>query len=486
MSPKIKFPSKLPVTSHTKYVGIGSTFFAICGTKEDGTKYIPCALKRGAKKIVIQEGTKLDEATQQLLQEYDSSLDIVENSRLELANYSAKESKSAHKKLKIIGITGTKGKTSTTFMLEHILRKSGYKTAMTSTVYNKILDKSFRSKLTTELPDYLHQFFKICAENGVEYVIMEVAAQALSMQRVAGIEFDSVIFTNFSQEHGEFYQDMDAYFDAKCKIFKQLKPEAKAFINSDDQWCKKVIDKNPNFTTFGLKNFTQSSCLQDKSPDFFGKIINSKDRLELQIKNGEKEYLIETQNIFGEFNAYNVLAAAAIATNLGLDMKEFNRHIKTFKGAPGRLEMYKLKNGASCFIDYAHNPSSYNAVLSTLRSMTNDLTVVFGCGGERAHDKRPIMGDIASKIADKVILTSDNPRSEDPKSIIEDILSGINKDNANKIFKEIDREAAIKKACLESKEGSVIAILGKGPDEYQQIGLIKHPFSEKNIVKEFK
>lgn len=485
----IKFPTKLPVTCHTKYVGIGSTFFAINGAKEDGLTYIPCALKRGARKIVIQDNAKLNSDLLDLINKYDAELEIVNNTRLELANYSSKETNDAHKQLKIIAITGTKGKTSTTFMLEHVLRKAGLKTAMTTTVYNKILDKNLKSKLTTEPADYLHQFFKLCLDNDVEYVVLEVAAQALSMHRVAGLSFDAVIFTNFSQEHGEFYNTIDSYFDAKCKIFEQLKPGAPVFINSDDQWCQKILEKHPEYNSFNINNNSKPEEKKSKDPSYSnlsGKIIDAKNKLNLEITSLNKKYNIDAPNIFGNFNAYNVLAVASVANNLGISIEDCAKHIKSFKGVPGRLEMHKIKNGASCFIDYAHNPSSYSAILTTLRNMTDDLIVVFGCGGERDATKRPIMGEIASQIADKIILTSDNPRSEDPAKIIDDIIAGIQKKNIGKISKEIDREKAIKLACKMTKSSSIIAILGKGPDEYQQIGSIKHPFSEKAILKEFK
>lgn len=502
-SSQIKFPTKLPVTCHSKYVGIGSTFIAINGAKEDGLSYIPNALKRGASKIVIQENTKLSPELSDLINRYEADLEIVGNTRLELANYSAQASDNAHKKLKIIGITGTKGKTSTTFMLEHILRKAGLRTAMTTTVYNKILDKNLKSKLTTEPADYLHQFFKLCLDNNVEYVVLEVAAQALSLYRVAGITFDAVIFTNFSQEHGEFYDSLDNYFEAKCKIFDQLKPGAPVFVNSDDQWCSKILQKHPEYNTFSIKNNLATNTTNKENLDltktthanhqeFYAKIIDAKTKLNLEItnnldtKNTGKKYNIEAPNIFGNFNAYNVLGVTAIANKIGVSIEDCAKHLKSFKGVPGRLEMHKLKNGATCFIDYAHNPSSYSAILTTLREMTDNLIVVFGCGGEREAGKRPIMGDIASQIADKVILTSDNPRSEDPAVIIENIFAGIKKENLEKISKEIDREKAIKLACEISKPSSVIAILGKGPDEYQQIGAIKYAFSEKAILKEFK
>ncbi|MFC1843057.1 UDP-N-acetylmuramoyl-L-alanyl-D-glutamate--2,6-diaminopimelate ligase [Candidatus Dependentiae bacterium] len=482
MPTKIKFPKKFPVTCHTKHVGIGSTFFAIKGTKEDGTAYIPLALKRGAHKIVIQEDTQLQQELVNIIEANGTTIEIVENIRLELANYSAKATNHAHKKLKIIGITGTKGKTSTAFLLEHIFKKAGYNTALVSTVHNKILEKVLPASLTTEPADYLHQFFKVCAENNVEYVIMEIAAQALSLHRVSGLAFDSVIFTNFSHEHGEFYSSLENYFQAKCKIFDQLKfdtTDAPVFINADDTWGKRILQKHPKFLSFGTTN----------NSDLQAKIIEAKETLCFELvsrTNNHKQYLVTCPALFGAFNSYNVTSAIGVAHAHGIPIQDCATYIQTFSGIPGRLELHTLANGARCFIDYAHNPSSYEAILPALREMTDDLTVIFGCGGERDHKKRPIMGHIATVIADKIILTSDNPRSEDPQNIIQNITTGITKENAHKVTQELDRYNAITHACKSSKKSSVIAILGKGPDEYQIIGENKSFFSEKEILKEFK
>ena len=194
----------------------------------------------------------------------------------------------------------------------------------------------------------------------------------------------------------------------------------------------------------------------------------------------------ELKNIHlrGMYNAYNLLAAASLVLNLGVGMDKVVKGLITFKGAPGRLEFYKLTNGASCFIDYAHNPSSFDAVLSSLREMTDHLIVVFGAGGDRDKTKRPIMGNIVTRFADMIVITSDNPRSEDPAQIIKDIMVGIDEKNLYKVTREIDRALAIEKACKMSKEGSVIAILGKGHEEYQIFNGITVPFSDKNIVKQ--
>jgi len=447
---KITLPKRFLVTSHTKRVKPGSIFVAIHGHKEDGSRYIPDALKRGAKGIVISQEMSLSQEYKNLIKQHGATITSVKNTRKELAILSAKQSNYAHKKLKIIGITGTKGKTSTAFILEHILRISGYKTALISSIYNKILDQSFESDLTTDQPDYLHVFFKACLEHSVEFVVMEVAAQAISLHRVETIEFDAVIFTNFSHEHGEFYENMEQYFLEKTKIFTQLKKGGRAFINADDNWCKKIIKKNPDFLSFFL---------------------------------GNEIYNLEHPSLVGTFNKYNIAAAISVAQHIGISPKDAQSHIKTLKKIPGRLELHRLKNKTRVFIDYAHNPSSFVAVLSTLRQMTNHLIVVFGAGGERDHTKRPAMGKIATQIADVVIITSDNPRSEDPLEIIEDICAGIEEKNRHKVMREPDRKKAIKIACQKATPSSIIALLGKGPDEYQIIGNRKIRFSEKEIIQ---
>jgi len=467
----------LPVTCHTKHVGPGTTFVAIKGLKQDGIDYIPQALELGATKIVIQHDSILLHEIKKLIKQNGATIEHVANTRLALAQLSAHASGYAHKKLKLIGITGTKGKTSTSFILEHILRNAGYKTGLISTVYNKINNTLAKANLTTEQPDYLHYFFSECVKQNIEFVVMEVAAQALSLHRVVNLEFDLVVFTNFAQEHGEFYNNLDDYFAAKCKIFKQLKYRDSVFINQDDPWGEKILQKHPEFYTFGVT----------KPADMSAQIIHAKKTLYIRVtQKNNKIYDVHCPTIFGAFNTYNILAAFSVAQNLGISQEKCAKYIQSFSGVPGRLELHTLKNGARCFIDYAHNPSSYKAVLPTLREMSDDLIVVFGAGGERDHEKRPIMGNIASKIADKIILTSDNPRTEDPNQIIQDIISGIAPKNQHKIIKEVDRKIAIEKACELAKSSSVISILGKGPDEYQIVGNIKSVFSEKELLKNYK
>lgn len=464
-----QLPYIYPVTCHTDHVGLGSTFVAIQGMKEDGINYIPLALKKGASRIVVEESASLHDDVLKIIEQHNAELIRVSNTRKALAQLSAETLGFPTKQLKIIGVTGTKGKTSTCFLLQHILQSAGYKTALLSTVYNKIDTTIFKTDLTTQHPDYLHVFFDQCVQSNVEFVVMEVAAQALSLDRINSIEFDGIIFTNFDLEHSEFYATMDDYFAAKCKIFEHAKSEAPICLNADDAWCKKISVKNASL--FSLK---------DQQSHYFA-IIKNNNCTGLQLTLDINDYVCP--KLFGEFNAYNILAASSLLKCLGVSSDALQEGLLSFFGIPGRMQMHQLPNGARAFIDNAHNPSSYKALLQTLKGLTSDLIVVFGCGGQRDKIKRPLMGKIAAQYCDTIILTSDNPRTENPADIVEDIFSGIEVQNHIKVIKELDRQQAIKKAYELSKSNSIIAILGKGHDEYQLINDIKYHFSEREILQ---
>jgi UDP-N-acetylmuramoyl-L-alanyl-D-glutamate--2,6-diaminopimelate ligase len=444
------FPKTLLVTCHTDSIGVGSTFVAIKGCKCDGVTFIPQALEKGATCIVVAEDAEVPCCTLKMIKQRDALLMRVADTRLALAQLSAQAYGYPAQSMKFIGITGTKGKTTTTFLLEHILRSAGYRTALTSTVKNSILGVDYPTALTTQQPDYLNAFFALCRDQKVQVVVLEVAAQAFSLHRVQGLLFDAAIFTNFSQEHGEFYPTQGEYFAAKAKIKQHLRLGAPLFYNADDirvtQFAKTVADRVP---------YTAA-------------------------------HTYECPQLVGTFNAYNISAAVACARFWGLSESTIAAALKTFPGVPGRLDRYGLPNGAIAFIDKAHNPASFDAVLSALRSMTGHLVVVTGAGGDREKTKRPIMGDIASKIADLVVITSDNPRSEDAAVIAEQIVAGVVLENQHKVRVELDREKAIRLAYQLSSAGSIIALLGKGPDEYEQVGAMKHPFSEREILKSLK
>ncbi len=466
-------PTHFPVTCHTDFVVQGSTFVAIKGYKEDGAQFIPLAIQKGATKLIIDQSIQLPFALQQEITKKNITLMRVQNTRHALAILSAQAADYPADHLHIIGITGTKGKTTTGFLLEHILRQGGHTTALLSTIYNKIGDTIFASPLTTAQPDYLHQFLKLCVEHKVRYVIMEVAAQALSMYRVAGIFFDGIIFTNFSQEHGEFYPTLEQYFHAKAAILDHAKPNIPIMINHDDIWCARLLEKYPKLASFG----------QEHGSNYKLAITQETPHLQINLHYDNHNLALQAPTLLGTFNGYNIAAAASMALSLKIDEQIITNALLSFGSVPGRMQRYHLPNGAWGVIDYAHNPSSFEQLFSCFKKITPHLIVIFGAGGERARDKRPIMGSIAARYADCIILTSDNPRTEDPAAIVQDILHGIDESLRTKIVIELDREQAIKKAYQLSQQNSIIALLGKGPEEYQLIKGVKHYFSEAKILQ---
>lgn len=476
MSEKIVMPQIYNVACHTDMIGVASTFVAIKGMKDDGIHHIPIALAKGATTIVVEKTATVPQDILNLISDHQAQLVYVDNARAALAHLSAQAAGYPARKLKIVGVTGTKGKTTSSFLLEHVLRSAGLKTALLSTVHNKILDTIVPTNLTTQHPDYLHNFFALCVEHAIDIVIMEVAAQATSLHRVDGIEFDGLIFTNFAQEHGEFYPTMDHYFAAKVAIAQQVKAGAPLLLNADDERVATVATTFQEALLFGINSDTVHYRASI--------VANELELLKVRISSAmDNNFIVDCPSLVGDYNAYNILGVVSLCLELGIAAPSIAQGIKTFTRVPGRLERYQLPNGANCFIDYAHNPSSYHAVLSMVRSMTSNLIVVFGCGGERDKTKRPLMGAIASEYADLVILTSDNPRSENASDIVNDILAGIDLAQRAHVICELDREQAIKTAYAHCKVGSVIMLLGKGPDEYQLIGGQKLPFSEKAIVQ---
>lgn len=467
------FPTIFPVACHTNNIGVGSTFVAIKGMKQDGILFIPEALKRGARTIVVQDDQTIPETIIEQINSAQAQLVYVDNTRQTLAQLSAQALNFPAKKLKIIGITGTKGKSTTTYLVEHVLRSAGYKTALLSTVKNRILETELDTQLTTQQPDYLHVFFNECVNVGVEWVVMEVAAQAFSLHRVDGIEFDLALFTNFSQEHAEFYSTLEDYFSAKKNIINYVKTGAPLIVNNDDIWTAKLCSAYEFCKTFSLY----------KQADYSATIVqDSLDGLEIKVQHDQQVTKLFASALSGTFNAYNMLAAYSITKQIGLTERQIADAMRLFSGVPGRMNRYTISNGARFFIDYAHNPASYEAVLSTLKKYTPHLIAVFGAGGERDRTKRPIMGAVARQYADVLIITSDNPRSEDPATIAADILLGIPETQRTNVYLELDREKAIRLAYALSNGDSIAVMLGKGPDEYQLIQGIKYPFSERQIV----
>lgn len=462
-------PKIFPVTCHTDYVGKGSTFVAITGMNQDGTTYIESALQKGAQKIVIEESLELSQGLLDAIHKAGAVIERVADTRQALALLSAQAAGYPARKLKLLGITGTKGKTTTGHILYNLLMSAGYSVALLNTVENKIgADITLPAPLTTPQPDYLHQFFKLCIEQKIEYVVMEVAAQAMTFKRIETLVFDGLIFTNLDREHGELYPTMQEYFETKCQLFKYAKPNAPILVNADDEYGKKILTKNranKQYKSYGKSEYNNYCALFNEQ--------------ELVI---DQEHFMY-KNFPGQFNGYNLLAALGLCFELKVNKELLKKGTLSLPRLRGRLEEYKLPNGARAFIDYAHTPASFKGLFETVRPWTNHLIVVFGAGGGKDHTKRPLMGQYAAEFADLVILTADNPRNEKVEAIIDDIKVGIASEFKDKVIVQIDRQKAIEKAYECSIKTSIILILGKGPDEYQIIGNEKILFQERIILK---
>lgn len=471
----ITLPSIYPVAGHTDFVGAGSTFVAIPGSKQDGLNYIPLALEKGATKIVLQAAAQLSSELKELIESYGATISYVDDARKALSEMSAAALGYPAKQLKIVAITGTKGKTSTAYMAYHMLHSIGKKVALISTVEKRIGAELVSIALTTPLPDQLQMFLSVCVQHNVEYVVLEVSAQALTLQRVEGIDFEAGVFTNFSHEHLEFYRDLDEYFLAKTLLVPKIKKAENMFINMDDKHGARLLEKNPTCSSFSLL---------EKKATIFGCTHQSLNDTMVHVKINEYLYDVYLP-LLGTFNVYNLLGVLSLMYALRIDLTSVKYALKDLPYVPGRMEQYHLKNGARCFIDYAHNPSSFEAVLSTLRSLTPHLIVVFGAAGNRDAQKRPIMGALAQKHCDVVILTSDNPRDENPITIAQEVEKGFTAAPTFEFYKELNRVKAIELGYELTKPGSILAILGKGRDEYQIVGGLTFPFKERSIIRPF-
>ena len=463
----IKLPSIFPVACHTDNVGPGSIFVVIKGQNSNGLQYIRTALAKGAACIVVEKSEIISDDLKELIAQQNVQLMYVENSRKSLGQLSAQAAEYPAQKLKILGVTGTKGKTTSVYILEHLLTSMGKKVARMSTIKNAIDGHELPALLTTSQPDYLHQFFALCVAHHIEYVVMEIAAQATTFNRLETIELDGLIFTNLDREHAELYPDMHDYFTAKAAITHHLKIDAPCIINIDDAYGFKLSKLYQNNIGFSFSSHTQAYIHYQAST--VGTLISD--------NNQSYHYT----DIPGIFNAYNLAGCITLLHQLGFNSQDFSKGLLTIPAIPGRLEEVPLPNGARAYIDYAHTPGSFESVLSMVRTLTDHLIVIFGAGGSKDPIKRPLMGEITTRYADLTIITTDNPRQEEPQNIISDILKGI--DNQKTIHIEFDREKAIHYAYAHSKPSSIIMLLGKGPDEYQIIGTTKIPFSEKTILK---
>lgn len=459
------------IEKNSKEVKEGYMFIAIKGFSTDGHQFVESAIESGAKCVMLQEDCEL----KSLNIPDDITVLVVKDTRQALAICSSNFYGNPSAQLKLIGVTGTKGKTTTTFMIKEILEKAGKKVGLIGTIATYINGKKIKdSDRTTPESLELQQLFRQMVDEGVEVCVMEVSSQSLKLHRVDGCQFDIVLFTNFSEDHisEREHPDMQDYFNSKLKLFEMCKT---GIVNADDLHAAKIPRLFPesNIVTYGIDNFAnvlaKDITITNSYVDFRVKITDRNERVRTGIP--------------GRFSVYNSLAAICVAQKFGIDSEIIKQALEEVR-VPGRSELVDNKLELTIMIDYAHSPESLQNILQAAKSYTRGRVIsLFGCGGDRDSGKRAVMGEISGKIADYTIITSDNPRTEDPQKIVNQIEEGIKK-TKGKYEVVVDRIEAIKKAINMANKRDIIILAGKGHEPYQEINGVKYPFDERIIVKD--
>lgn len=449
------------ITDDSRKVTEGSIFVCIKGARFDGHDVAAQMLEKGAVCVICERDMGLPNQI------------VVENTRkaisLMCANYFGRPAD----KLKLIGITGTNGKTTTAFLIKNMLKKLGKKSGLIGTVKNMAGDKEYPAALTTPESFELHSLFNEMVNEGCEYCVMEVSSQALAQYRVEGLHFAAGIFTNLTQDHLDYHGSFENYAEAKSMLFTESDI---CILNLDDEHAMSMLrNTEGRMVTYSVN--------QDES-DYTAKYI--------RYKNDGIEYELVTMGyvervrvgIPGEFTVYNSMAAAVTLIELGFDFSEVLYALSLSEGVKGRIEVVPTDTDYTVIIDYAHSPDGLENIISSLRKIAKArIITVFGCGGDRDRTKRPIMGSIAAKLSDVIVVTSDNPRTEDPDAIIEDILTGIKGSKVRKIV-ETDRTKAIRAALEEAETDDIVLLAGKGHETYQIFGTEKIHYDEREVVRD--
>lgn len=455
----------------SRMVRKGYIFVALRGHKSDGAQYIDDAIRRGAVAIVSEEDRwpRRDIAHIQ-----------VENARLALAEIACAFYDRPSERIELIGITGTNGKTTTSFMTRAILEASGRRAGLIGTIRYEIGERIIPAGRTTpEAPDIQFMLDQM-VRNGCRSAVMEVSSHALDQQRVWGCDFDVGVFTNLTHDHLDYHKTMQSYFEAKSRLFRgigQMNKRASAVVNIDDPWGMELANIQglaAQLITYGTHDAAAVRAeeieLTGSGSSFAFRSPWGDARVELPL--------------LGRFNVSNALAALATGGCLGIDLNVMVKALAAIPSVPGRLEHITNAKGVLAFVDYAHTDDALGNVLQTLRELRSKrLIVVFGCGGDRDKAKRPAMGTIAVRLADHVIVTSDNPRNESPESIIGDIVGGLTK--APNWETIVDREQAISKAVSMARPGDIILVAGKGHENYQELGKTMVPFDDREVVRRY-
>lgn len=452
------------ITFDSRKVLPGFAFVAIAGTLSDGHNFIQKAVDSGAKVVVCE---RLPERVNDQV-----TYVTVKNSAQALGIMASNFYGNPSERLSLVGVTGTNGKTTTVTLLYQLFSALGYNAGLISTVENRIIDRPIPATHTTPDPVQLNELLKKMITTGCTHAFMEVSSHAVDQERIAGLKFAGALFTNITHDHLDYHKTFENYIKAKKKFFDELSPSAFALVNADDKRGMVMLQNTKaSKNTFGLK----------KMVDYKGKIItNSLEGLELEI--GGKNVWFK---MIGDFNAYNLLGVYGAALLLGEESDDVLLHLSALTGAPGRFERVLPGSRITAIVDYAHTPDALKNVLETIgsfRTGTERVITVVGCGGNRDKTKRPLMASIACKMSDKVVLTSDNPRDEDPMDIIRDMQTGILPTEVRKTLVLADREEAIKTACMMAKENDIVLVAGKGHETYQEIRGVKHPFDDRKVM----
>ena len=432
-------------------------FCVLAGHETDGGQFIQDALQKGANLMLSEKA--LDLPVGQIL---------VTDTRKAIATIAMYTSDFAAAKMNQFAVTGTNGKTTVAMMLYSILNESANVCAINGTIFQGLPGHEKKSVLTTPGPEELHQFYLNMISLGAESTVLEASSHALDQDRLWGVNFDVAIFTNLSQDHLDYHGDMQTYFEAKKKLFIDLlKQDGSAVINTDDESGRKLFKD--------LKE-------QGKEVLSYGQGVESD--CQILIGNGGLVYdgARVVPAVLGEFNLYNAAAALLAARAQGIELEKIKKILETFRGVPGRMELYKKASGGQAVVDFAHTPDALEKTLQALKkTCEGKLYVLFGCGGNRDKEKRSLMGCIAEKLADFIILTNDNPRDENPESIIKDIASGLT--DKSLCLVNLDRKKAIEQTWNKLQSGDIILIAGKGHEETQTVKGIVQAFSDREIVK---
>ena len=457
------------VFDDSRLVQPGGVFFAIRGVVVDGRRFVADAVKRGAAVVIGEELEPRDDAV----------VINVPNARRALAQVAARWhglDALSPPAFRLLGVTGTNGKTTTAYMTRAILEAAGLKCGLLGTIQYDLCGSSIAAGMTTPGPIELAGHIRQCVDNGAHAAVMEASSHALDQQRAAGLRFAAAAFTNLTRDHLDYHETFEAYRDAKAQLFANLGADATAVTNADDPQGREIVHMSPaRVLTYGI----------DATADIMA-VVHSDSidgtRFRLLLPDGEVE--VESA-LVGRYNVYNALAAAGLAHAIGLSPKTIAAGLTALHAVPGRLQRVPGPPGVDVFVDYAHTDDALRNVAGVLRPLTRKrLIVVFGCGGERDRGKRPMMAQAAAKFGDVIIVTSDNPRSEDPNAIIQDVLAGFDQDVRRRVVTEVDRRCAIHAALAAAREGDVVLLAGKGHEDYQVVGAERLHFDDVEVAAE--